>query len=98
MAQLVKRPPAKAGDVSDMGSIPESGRSRGGRHGNPLQYSCLENPMDRGTWQSMVYRGTKSWMRLKQPSTHAGEASYWPGLGLKQQRWEKGWISARLGD
>ena len=45
-----KIPPAKAGAVGDMGSIPESGRSPGGGHGNPLQYSCLENPMDRGAW------------------------------------------------
>ena len=54
--------------------------------------------MDRGDWQAVVYRGAKSWTWLKQPSTHAGEASYWPGLGLKQQRWEKGRISAMLGD
>ena len=43
-----------------MGSIPGSGRSPGGGHGNPLQYSCLENPMDRGAWQATVYRITKS--------------------------------------
>ena len=45
---VVKNPPANAGDARDMGLIPESGRSPGGGHGNPLQYSCLENPMDRG--------------------------------------------------
>ena len=44
MAQLVKNPPANAGDTRDVGSIPGSGRSLGGGHGNPLQYSCLENP------------------------------------------------------
>ena len=43
---VVKNPPASAGDVRDTGSIPGSGRSPGGRHENPLQYSCLENPMD----------------------------------------------------
>ena len=43
-----KTPPANAGDVKDQGSIPQLGRSPGGRHGNPLQYSCLENPLDRG--------------------------------------------------
>ena len=53
MALLVKNLPA---NVRDVGSIPGSGRSPGGRHGNPLQYSCLENPMDRGDWQAAVYR------------------------------------------
>ena len=47
----------------DMGSIP--GRSPGGRHGNPIQYSCLENPMDRGAWQTTVHRVAKSQTRLK---------------------------------
>ena len=47
---VVKNPPANAGDIRDMGSIPESGRSPGGKHGNPLQYSCLKNPMDRRAW------------------------------------------------
>ena len=46
---MVKNPPASAGDIRDMGSIPGSGRSPGGGHGNPLQYSCLENSMDRGS-------------------------------------------------
>ena len=54
MALEVKNPPANAGDVRDLGSIPESGRSPGGGHGNPLQYSCLENPRDRGAWQALV--------------------------------------------
>jgi len=47
-APVVKNPLANAGDIRDAGSIPESGRSPGGGHGHPLQYSCLENPMDRG--------------------------------------------------
>ena len=47
----VKNPPANAGDIGDLGLIPVLGRSPGERHGNPLQYSCLENPMDRGAWQ-----------------------------------------------
>ena len=47
---VLKNLPASAGDVRDMGLIPGSGRSPGGGHGNPLQYSCLENPMDRGAW------------------------------------------------
>ena len=45
---VVKNPPANAGDARDVGSIPGSGRSLGGEHGNPLQYSCLENPTERG--------------------------------------------------
>ena len=48
-----------------MGSIPESGRSPGGGHGNPLQYSCLENPMERGAWRATVHRVAKSWIKLK---------------------------------
>ena len=50
-----------AGDARDAGLIPGLGRSPGGRHGNPLQYPCLENPMDRGAWQTTVYRVAKSW-------------------------------------
>ena len=50
MAERVKNPPAHAGDTGDVNSIPESGRSPAGGNGNPLQYSCLENPMDRGAW------------------------------------------------
>ena len=65
----VKNPPAHAGDVRDVGSIPGSGRSPGEGHGNPLQYSCLTNPMDRGT-QATVHRVTKSGTRLKQLSMH----------------------------
>ena len=57
----VKNLPANAGDVRDVGLIPESGRSPGGGHGNPLQYSCLGNPMDRGDWRATVHRFTKSW-------------------------------------
>ena len=53
---VVKSPYANAGDVRDMGLIPGSGRSPGGGHGNPLQYSCLENPMDRGAWRATVHR------------------------------------------
>ena len=48
-------------NAGDPGSIPESGRSSGGGHSNPLQYSCLENSMDRGTWQATVHGVTKSW-------------------------------------
>ena len=53
---MVKTLPANVGDVRDVGSIPGLRRFRGGRHSNPLQYSCLENPMDRGAWQATVHR------------------------------------------
>ena len=52
MVLVVKNPPANRGDIRHMGSIPGSGRSPGGGNGNPLQYSCLENPVDRGTWRA----------------------------------------------
>ena len=64
VAQWVKNPPAIQEIQADMNSIPGSGRP-GGRHGNPLQYSCLENPMDRGTWWAAVHRVAKSWTQLK---------------------------------
>ena len=53
-------PPANAEDTGDEDSIPGSGSSPGGGHGNPLQYSCLEKPTDRGAWQATVYGVTKS--------------------------------------
>ena len=56
----VKNPPANAGDAIDAGSIPESGRSPGVGNGNPLQYSCLEKPMDRGAWKSTAHGATMS--------------------------------------
>ena len=52
---MVKNLPTNSGDIRDMGSIPELGRSPGGGHDNSLQYSCLENPMDRGAWWATVY-------------------------------------------
>ena len=57
---VVKNLPANAGDERDLGSTPESGRSPAGGHGNPLQYSCLENPMDRGAWRATVYKFEKA--------------------------------------
>ena len=61
MELVVKNLHVKAEDIRDMGSIPRSGRSPREGDGNPLQYSCLENPMDRGARQAMVRRVTKSW-------------------------------------
>ena len=62
---VVKNPSASAGAAGDAGLIPESERSPRGGHGNLLQYSCLENPMDRGAWWATVPRVAKSWTRLK---------------------------------
>ena len=57
---MVKNPPANAEDIRDVSSISGLGRSPGGGHGNPLQYSCLDSPMDRGAWQATVHRLTES--------------------------------------
>ena len=62
LALVVKNLPANAGD---MGSIPESGRSPGEGNGKPLQYSCLENPVDRGSWRAMVHSVAKNQTRQK---------------------------------
>ena len=59
-----------AGDAGNVDLIPGSGRSSGGGHGNPLQYSCLENPMDRGAWRAAFHGSAQSWTPLKQLSTH----------------------------
>ena len=66
MVLVVKNPPARAGDVRDTdGFDPGSGRSPGGGHGNLFQYSCLENPIDRGTWGATVHKVTKRLIQLK---------------------------------
>ena len=61
---MVKNPPASAGDVRDACLIPRLERSHGEGHGNPLQYSCLENPKDRGAWQTIVHGVAKSRTQL----------------------------------
>ena len=70
MALVVKNLPGNPGDVREAGLILGSGRSPGGGHSNPFQYSCLENPMDRGAWQAVVHRVAKSWTQLKGLSMH----------------------------
>ena len=60
VALAVENLPANAGDIRDMGSIPGLGSSPGEGRGNPLQYSCMENPMDRGTWLAIVHGAAKS--------------------------------------
>ena len=67
---VVKNPPANAGDA---GSIPGSGRSPGGGNGNPLQYSCLENSMDTGTWWATVHGVAKSQTRLSDGAHHLAQ-------------------------
>ena len=68
-----KEPASSAGDTGDVCSIPGSGRFPGEGHDNPLQYPCLENPVDRGAWWATVHSITESWTRLKQLSTrHSG--------------------------
>ena len=70
VAPVLKNPPAKAGDKRDAGLIYVSERSPGEGHGNLLQYSCLENSMDREAWQATVHKVTKSQTRLKQLNVH----------------------------
>ena len=78
--------PDNAGDIRDL-PITKLGRSPGGGHGNPLQYSCLENPTDKGAWKAIVHSVAKSQMQLKLLSTHVLEATKlvvvtFRGLGL----------------
>ena len=70
VALMVKNPPANVGDIRDVGSIPELERYPGGGHGNPLQYSRLENAMDRRAWQAIVHWAAKSQTWLKWLSMH----------------------------
>ena len=79
VALVVKNPPTIAGDIRDSGSILESGRSPGGGHGNPLQYSCLENPMDRGAWRATVHGVTKGWTGLKPFIMHSIQVPHTSG-------------------
>ena len=75
MTLVVNSLPANAGDTKDESSIPESVRAPGGGHGNLLQYSCLENPMDRGAWRAAVHRVTQSDM------TEVSEHACWGACG-----------------
>ena len=76
VALVVKNPSANVGDIGDVDSIPEPERSPGEGHVNPFQYSCLENPMDRGAWRATVHGLAKSWTSPKQLSTHTRVQTY----------------------
>ena len=80
MALVVENPPVNAGDMTDMGLIPGSGRSPGRGHGSPLQYSCLEKPKDRGDWWATVLRAAQSWTLLKLLSRHTRRARAWSAV------------------
>ena len=79
-SSVVKNPPANAGDAGDESWIPGSGRWPGGRNGNPIQYSCLENSMDRGAWWATIHGVAKSqtqlvficmcWFNFRNPNKH----------------------------
>ena len=71
VALVLKNPSANEGDIRDTGLIPGLGRSPGGGQGNPLQYSCLENPMDRGAWLARIHRVAKNESQLKGLSMYA---------------------------
>ena len=73
---MIRNLPANSGDLRDAGSVPGSGRSPEGGHGNPFQYSCLENPMDRADLWATVHGVTKSWTRVKSLSKHIVHKPY----------------------
>ena len=73
---VVKNPPTSEGDIRDTSLIPGLGRSPGEGNGNPLQYSCLENPVDREACWATVHRVAKTWTQLKQLSTHCNSFIY----------------------
>ena len=77
---MVKDLPASAGDTGDLGSIPESGRSPGGAHNNPLQYSCLENPMERGIGWATVH-GIAKESDTTEATEHAEHLLLWGRTG-----------------
>ena len=84
---MVKNPSTNAGDVRDVGLIPGSGSSPGGGHGNPLQYSCLGNPIDKGAWWATIHGLAKRWTGLKHLDVHAwGKWTSSMGTSLSEMR------------
>ena len=90
VVMVVKNPPANAGDTGDAGSIPGSERSFGEGNGIPLQYSCLDNPMDRGAWWATVHRVAKSWTRLSNLVHMQGFRGFWDSGGPCGESWGQG--------
>ena len=86
---MVKILPASAGDTGDTGSTPGLGRSPRRGHGNPLQYSCLENPMDRGFWWTSVHRVVKSQTQLKRLSSSGELSNYKDFYIVASMIWKK---------
>ena len=82
-----KESPCNAGAAGDMGSISGLGRVSGRWYGNPLQYSCLENPMDKGAWQATVHLVAKGRRQLKQLSMHACMIAMWGNRCKFQVLW-----------
>ena len=103
---MVKNLPASAGDIRYLGSIPELGRSPGRHHGNPLQYSCLENSVDRGDWRVMIYNvgtghGTMESSKLgreyvKAVYCHPAYLTYMQSTSWEMLDWMKHKLESRL--
>ena len=99
VALVVKNPPANVGDVKDVGSIPGSGRSPEGGHSNPFQYSCLENPIDRGPWWATGHMVTKSQTRLKELNTRTHSHTHTHMLQQASDSFKIGvWIKISRGE
>ena len=87
VAQMAKNPPANAGDTGDVGSIPELGQSPGEGNVSPLQYSCLENPMDRGAWRATVHGVAKKSVTSELLTVQAFICLYWLIIRHGKETW-----------
>jgi len=83
---VIKNPPANEGNIRDADLIPGLGRSPAGGHGNPLQYYCPENPLDRGDWRATVHRVAESQTWLKQLSMHTHTLEYIYSTRIKKNK------------
>ena len=90
VTQVVENPPANAEDIEDVDSIPGLGRSPGRGHGNPLQYSCLENPRDGGAWWAAIYGVAQSRTRLKRLSSSRIKMGFPGGSDAKESACNEG--------